>query len=91
MINDLRERLLHQRPLPPPLENVGFTYGFNSHFLNQVLDYWQNKYNFKEREQFLNKYSHYKTKIQGLDIHFMRVKPKVSSDVTVRILILLKF
>ncbi|KAJ0171812.1 hypothetical protein K1T71_012575 [Dendrolimus kikuchii] len=83
MINDLRERLLHRRSLPPPLENVGFSYGFNSNFLTQVLDYWQNKYNFKERERFLNKYNHYKTKIQGLDIHFIRVKPEIADGITV--------
>lgn len=83
LVNDLRERLLHRRPFPPPLEDAGFTYGFNTNFLTQVLDYWQNKYNFKDRENFFNKYSHYKTKIQGLDIHYMHVKPKVSTHVTV--------
>lgn len=83
MVADLRERLLHRRSPPSPLENSGFTYGFNSNFLTHVLDYWQNKYNFKEREQYLNKYNHYITKIQGLDVHFMRVKPKVANDVTV--------
>lgn len=76
MINDLRERLLHRRPLQPPLENVGFTYGFNPRYLNQVMEYWHNKYNFKEREQFLNQYDHFVTNIQGLDIHFMHIKPK---------------
>ncbi|XP_023939567.2 juvenile hormone epoxide hydrolase [Bicyclus anynana] len=83
MINDLKERLLHRRPFPPPLEEVGFTYGFNSHFLTRVLDYWQNKYNFKEREQFMNKFDHFITKIQGLDVHYIHVKPPVSEDIEV--------
>ncbi|KAM3962230.1 juvenile hormone epoxide hydrolase-like protein 3 [Aphomia sociella] len=83
IINDLRERLLHRRDFVPPLEDAGFTYGFNSNFLTQVIDYWQNKYNFKDREQFLNKYDHFKTNIQGLDIHFLHVKPKVSTNVQV--------
>ncbi|CAH2241553.1 jg25532 [Pararge aegeria aegeria] len=89
MINDLKERLLHRRPFPPPLEEVGFTYGFNSHFLTRVLDYWQNKYNFKEREQFFNKFDHFVTNIQGLDVHYMHVKPQVSSDVEVIPLLML--
>lgn len=75
MINDLKERLLHRRPFPPPLEEAGFTYGFNTHFITRVLDYWQNKYNFKEREEFFNQYTHFMTNIQGLDIHYMHVKP----------------
>ncbi|XP_034825793.1 juvenile hormone epoxide hydrolase-like isoform X1 [Maniola hyperantus] len=89
MINDLKERLLHRRPFPPPLEEVGFTYGFNSHFLTRVLDYWQNKYNFKEREQFFNKFDHFVTNVQGLDIHYMHVKPQVTPDVEVIPLLML--
>ncbi|XP_061384669.1 juvenile hormone epoxide hydrolase-like isoform X2 [Danaus plexippus] len=89
MVNDLRERLLHRRPFQPPLENSGFTYGFNSHFLTRVLDYWQNKYNFKERERFFNKYNHYVTNIQGLDVHYMHVKPQVPDDIEVVPLLLL--
>ncbi|KAL0860489.1 hypothetical protein ABMA27_009867 [Loxostege sticticalis] len=89
VVNDLRERLLHRRPFVPPLEDAGFTYGFNSNFLTRVLDYWQNSYKFKDREMFLNQYNHYVTKIQGLDVHFMHVKPKVSPDVMVVPLLLL--
>ncbi|CAH2058150.1 unnamed protein product, partial [Iphiclides podalirius] len=89
IVEDLRERLLHRRPFVPPLENSGFTYGFNTNFLTRVLDYWQNNYNYKDREQFFNKYNHYKTNIQGLDIHFMHVKPNVSSEISVVPLLLL--
>ncbi|XP_046972681.1 juvenile hormone epoxide hydrolase-like [Vanessa cardui] len=89
MVNDLRERLLHRRPFPPPLENTGFNYGFNSHFMTRVLDYWQNKYNFKEREDFFNKYDHYMTNVQGLDIHYMHVKPNVANDIKVVPLLML--
>ncbi|XP_059056212.1 juvenile hormone epoxide hydrolase-like [Achroia grisella] len=89
IVNDLKERLLHRREFIPPLDDAGFTYGFNSHFLNEVLNYWQNKYNFKDREQFLNKYNHFKTNIQGLDIHFVHVKPKVTEEYEVVPLLLL--
>ncbi|CAK1589682.1 unnamed protein product [Parnassius mnemosyne] len=88
IVNDLRERLLHRRPFPPPLEDAGFTYGFNSNFLTRVLDYWQNSYNFKDREQFFNKYNHFKTNIQGLDIHFIHVKPNVPNTIVVPLLLL---
>ncbi|XP_041972509.1 juvenile hormone epoxide hydrolase-like [Aricia agestis] len=89
MANDLRERLLHRRPFPPPLEDAGFQYGFNSNFLSRVLDYWQNNYNFKEREQFFNRYDHFMTNIQGLDIHYIHVKPNVDAGVEVVPILLL--
>ncbi|CAG9792383.1 unnamed protein product [Diatraea saccharalis] len=89
IVNDLRERLMHRRPFVPPLEGTGFDYGFNSNFLGQVLHYWENKYNFKDRQNFFNKFDHYKTNIQGLDIHYIHVKPKVSADIEVLPLLML--
>ncbi|PZC70942.1 hypothetical protein B5X24_HaOG214591 [Helicoverpa armigera] len=84
MIKDLRHRLKNHRKFTPPLEGVGFEYGFNTAQLDSWLNYWAEKYNFSEREAFLNKFPHYKTKIQGLDIHFIRVKPQqVPKDVEV--------
>ncbi|XP_013190990.1 juvenile hormone epoxide hydrolase [Amyelois transitella] len=89
IVNDLRERLLHRRPFVPPLEDAGFTYGFNSNFLTKVLDYWQKKYDFKDRQRFLNQYPHFKTNIQGLDIHYVHVKPKADPNVKVIPLLML--
>ncbi|CAH0598395.1 unnamed protein product [Chrysodeixis includens] len=83
MIKDLRYRLKNHRTFTPPLEGVAFQYGFNTNQIEDWLKYWAEKYNFAEREKFFNQYSHYKTYIQGLDIHFIRVTPKVSKDVEV--------
>ncbi|XP_050554345.1 juvenile hormone epoxide hydrolase-like [Spodoptera frugiperda] len=84
-VNDLKERLLHRAPFAPPLDSAGFSYGFNSLFLPKVLDFWQKEYNFEERERFLNKYNHFITGIQGLDVHYMHVKPDLGDggDITV--------
>ncbi|CAH0697360.1 unnamed protein product [Spodoptera exigua] len=84
-VNDLKERLLHRAQFAPPLDSAGFSYGFNSLFLPKVLDFWQKEYNFEERERFLNKYNHFVTGIQGLDVHYMHVKPDlgVGDDITV--------
>ncbi|XP_063394557.1 juvenile hormone epoxide hydrolase-like [Cydia fagiglandana] len=83
MIKDLRERLNNHRKWTPPLENVGLQYGFNSKQLDSWISYWSERYNFQERERFFNKFPHYKTNIQGLDIHFIRVKPQVPAGVEV--------
>ncbi|CAH0598403.1 unnamed protein product [Chrysodeixis includens] len=83
MIEDLRYRLKNHRPYTPPLENSNFTYGFNTKNMENWVNYWADSYNFTAREEYVNKFPHYKTKIQGLDIHFMRIKPEVPEDVEV--------
>ncbi|KAI8423874.1 hypothetical protein MSG28_012875 [Choristoneura fumiferana] len=83
MVNDLKERLKNHRKWTPPLENIGFQYGFNTNQLDSWVQYWAEKYNFQEREKFFNKYPQFKTNIQGLDIHFIRVKPEVPAGVEV--------
>ncbi|CAG9135810.1 unnamed protein product [Plutella xylostella] len=76
MISDLRRRLTNHRPLTPPLEGIAHQYGFNTATLQPILDFWRDEYDFEARLEYLNKFPQYKTKIQGLDIHFLWVKPK---------------
>ncbi|KAF6073264.1 epoxide hydrolase 1 [Phyllostomus discolor] len=73
-IEDLHQRLRKAR-LTPPLEDSRFHYGFNSNYLKKVLSYWQNEFNWRKQVEVLNRYPHFKTKIEGLDIHFIHVKP----------------
>ncbi|XP_012538919.1 juvenile hormone epoxide hydrolase 2 [Monomorium pharaonis] len=75
IVKDLKYRLKHTRPLTPPLKDVAWNYGTNTNTLHKLLDYWANEYNFEEREKFINQYLHFKTNIQGLDIHFIHVRP----------------
>ncbi|XP_014261620.1 juvenile hormone epoxide hydrolase 1-like [Cimex lectularius] len=74
VINDLKDRLAKTK-LTKPLEGVGFQYGFNTGYLAKILDFWRTKYDWKEREVYLNKYPQFKTQIGGLQIHFLHVKP----------------
>ncbi|XP_047109732.1 juvenile hormone epoxide hydrolase 1-like [Schistocerca piceifrons] len=75
VIRDLHERLKSTPKLTPPLEGIGFEYGFNSKYLEEVLEFWRTKYDWREREKFLNKFPQYKTTVDGLVLHFLRVKP----------------
>ena len=36
--------------------------------------YWQNEYNWREREKRLNAFDHFVTNIEGLDVHFIHVR-----------------
>lgn len=58
-----------------PLIDVNFTYGFNNDQLKKVITYWLNDYKWETREQQLNSVPHYRTKILGLNIHFVHIKP----------------
>ncbi|KAF6274537.1 epoxide hydrolase 1 [Rhinolophus ferrumequinum] len=73
-INDLHRRIEKVR-LTSPLEDSRFHYGFNSTYLKKILSYWRNEFNWKKQVEVLNRYPHFKTKIEGLDIHFIHVKP----------------
>ncbi|XP_061384852.1 juvenile hormone epoxide hydrolase-like isoform X1 [Danaus plexippus] len=89
MIKDLKSRLSNHRKPAPGLEGAAFTYGFNSGRLSWWTRYWSEQYPFLEREQFLNSLPQYVTNIQGLDIHFIRVKPKAPKGFTVVPLLIL--
>ncbi|KAM4694678.1 epoxide hydrolase 1 [Discoglossus pictus] len=73
-LNDLFQRI-DQTRYTEPLEGSRFNYGFNSTHLRKVVSYWRNAFSWKKQLEILNKYPHFKTKIEGLDIHFVHVKP----------------
>ena len=44
--------------------------------MRKIVKYWRNTYDWRKQEDELNKFPQFKTKIEGIDIHFLRVKPK---------------
>ncbi|CAG5028456.1 unnamed protein product [Parnassius apollo] len=88
MIDDLKQRLRNRRPLTKPLEGIQFQYGMNTIYLEKIINYWLHKYDFKETANRLNKFPRYKTRVQGLDLHFIRVKPKINGVKTLPLLML---
>ncbi|CAL1689410.1 unnamed protein product [Lasius platythorax] len=89
LVKDLKHRLKHTRSLTPPLKDVAWNYGTNTDALRKLLDYWADDYNFQERQKFINQYPHFKTNIQGLDIHFIRAKPNNAGEKRVLPLLIL--
>ncbi|XP_063368812.1 juvenile hormone epoxide hydrolase-like [Cydia amplana] len=75
MISDLRYRIHYRRNFTRALHGVANTYGTHSAYLAHFLDHWANKYDFRAREDWLNSFPQYVTNIQGLDIHFIHVRP----------------
>ncbi|XP_054654609.1 epoxide hydrolase 1-like [Dunckerocampus dactyliophorus] len=73
-IKDLHERIDKAR-YADPLEDSAFQYGFNSTYLKSVASYWRHEFDWKKQVAVLNKYPHFKTKIEGIDVHFIHVRP----------------
>ncbi|XP_076128434.1 epoxide hydrolase 1 [Alosa pseudoharengus] len=74
-IEDLHRRIDQTRPFPS-LEDSQFNYGFNSKVLQKVVTYWRNVFDWKKQVDKINKYPHFKTKIEGISVHYVHVKPK---------------
>lgn len=74
-LEDLYRRIDQTRPIPS-LEDSQFNYGFNSHYLQKVMSYWRNDFDWKRQVDKINQYPHFKTKIEGIDVHYLHVKPK---------------
>ncbi|XP_061481025.1 epoxide hydrolase 1 isoform X2 [Rhineura floridana] len=78
-INYIHRRLDEAR-FAEPLEDSQFRYGFNSAYLRKVVSYWRNQFNWKKQVELLNKFPQFKTKIEGIDVHFLHVKPSHVPD-----------
>ncbi|VVC93887.1 unnamed protein product [Leptidea sinapis] len=63
-------------------------YGINSDALGQLFAHWQFQYKYPKRVKYLNKFDHFKTTIQGLDIHFVHVKPTAENVKVIPLLLL---
>ncbi|XP_054156405.1 epoxide hydrolase 1-like [Oppia nitens] len=86
VLTDLKHRLDLARYVEP-IPGTQFNYGFNGNYLKQVVDYWKTKYDWRQQEKELNKFNHFKTQINGIDIHFIHVKPSKPAKTVVPILI----
>nr|XP_057901861.1 epoxide hydrolase 1 isoform X2 [Doryrhamphus excisus] len=74
-LEDLHRRIEQTRPVPS-LEDSQFHYGFNSKYLEEVVSYWRRDFDWRTQVDKLNQYPHFKTNIEGIDVHYVHVKPK---------------
>jgi len=70
---DLKERLAQTR-WPDELPGTGWDYGTNMAYLKELVDYWQNSFDWRAQEEAINRFSHFKADVDGLGIHFIHQK-----------------
>ena len=70
VLDDLRERLARTRW--PEAETVDdWSQGIPLAYTRELAKYWADGYDWRSREAALNRFDHYNTEIDGLDIHFI--------------------
>ncbi|XP_078482793.1 epoxide hydrolase 1-like [Ciona intestinalis] len=79
-IDDLNKRLDSVRMPTPSISTSCFRYGMRTEYMGELIKYWRNDYSWKEQEEKINQFNHFKTRIEGLDIHFIHAKPKAGVE-----------
>jgi len=73
VIDDLRARIGNTR-WTYEIENEKWEYGTNQSYLLELCDYWQNEFDWKKQEGYLNSFNHFKTTIDGHGLHYIHHK-----------------
>jgi len=64
----------------------GWQHGTNLKYLKEVSKYWVKKYNWKKQEKKINKFSNFITKVDGINIHFIKEKGSGSNPIPLLLL-----
>lgn len=82
IIDDLRRRLSNARWIDD-VNNDNWETGTNATYLKELCNYWSHDFNWEKNEAFLNSFSHFKTSVDGIKIHFIHEKGKGTNTVPV--------
>jgi len=85
VLSDLDERLARTR-WPDQLPNTGWSYGADTAYLRELVDYWQREYDWREQERALNRFEHYRATIDGTRIHFVHAKSRDPNAIPILLL-----
>jgi pimeloyl-ACP methyl ester carboxylesterase len=76
VLSDLKQRLAQAR-FPDELPGAGWNYGTDLAYLRQLTAYWRDGYDWRAQERRLNDLPQFKTRIDGLGIHFVHWRSSV--------------
>ena len=65
VLADLRERLARVR-YPIDFANENWAYGTNRAYLEELVAYWRDQYDWRKHEAEINRFAHYRTTIDGV-------------------------
>ena len=73
VLADLKSRLERTR-LPDQIPGSAWDYGSDRAYMDELLEYWRSGYDWREHEAQLNELPHFKTEIDGIEMHFVHVR-----------------
>lgn len=74
-LKDLRERLARTR-WPDDFGNDQWQYGANTAYMKELCAYWEKQYDWRAAEREMNSFSHFRTTVEGMPIHFIHERGK---------------
>lgn len=85
VLADLDERLARTR-WPDQLPGTGWDYGTDTQYLRELVEYWQNDFDWRAQEARLNRFEHYRARIDGMWIHFVHARSPAPDAIPVLLL-----
>lgn len=73
VLDDLRARLERTR-FPDEVPDTAWEYGANLAYMKELVAYWRTHYDWRKHEAELNRLPHYKTTVDGLELHFIHAR-----------------
>ncbi len=70
VLDDLKQRLANTR-WPDESLDSGWDYGSNLAYVKELVEYWRSNFDWRAQEKRLNEFNHFKTGVEGLNIHFI--------------------
>ena len=70
VLDDLQVRLTHTR-WPDEIPGADWDYGSNLDYIKELVEYWRTDFDWRAQEKKLNAFHHFKSEVEGLDIHFI--------------------
>ena len=73
VLDDLQMRLNWTR-WPDEVTGSQWDYGSNLDYMKELVEYWRTDFDWRAQERYLNTFHHFKSEVEGLDIHFIHEK-----------------
>lgn len=74
-LDDLQARLTNTR-WPDEMSDTGWELGTNLSYLKELVQYWQQGFDWRKQEKMLNQFAHFRTEVDGFGLHFIHERGK---------------
>ena len=74
-LDQLRDRLINTR-YPDEITDSGWNYGTDLSYLKELVQYWHSDFNWSKQQALINSFSHFRTTVDDINIHFIHEKGK---------------